>query len=136
MVKLNLNIKDPIITITVGTIITFALMILIDNLESYLWVWDYAIPMGTVISGLIGGFVATYFAKDKKIRYGIYEGILAVLVNITYAYLADFPEMSFGLIVFTALIFIFLLILPAIIGGYFGKTLYNHFKQNTEKTAA
>lgn len=136
MVKLNIDIKDPISTILLGIIITSALMILIDNLESYLWVYEYVIPVEIVISGLIGGFVATYFAKDKKIRYGIYEGILAILIYITYTYLAYPSEFEFGFFnyfAFLALFLIFLLLLPAIIGGYLGKTIYTRLK-NTVRT--
>jgi hypothetical protein len=33
-----------------------------------------------ILSYIVGGFIATYFAKEKKIKYGLYEGLILILV--------------------------------------------------------
>jgi MFS-type transporter involved in bile tolerance (Atg22 family) len=114
MVKVNLNFKNPIFTIIAGAIIAFAWMFL---------------PIFGYMGPLVGGFLATYFAKEKKIMYGIYVGIIITIILVISArleYLGNIDPL-FGLII------AFWIFLPAIIGSYLGKKAYKRYKQNTSK---
>jgi putative membrane protein (TIGR04086 family) len=75
---------NPIITIVMGFIIT----IFFDNLLLWITGTYNSNPLGAAsfiigaISLVIGGFIATFFAKDKKIQYGVCAGIIVIILSI------------------------------------------------------
>lgn len=63
---------------------------------------------------IVGGFIATYLAEEKRIQYGIYEGILIVLIGYIFNIGHPFDSLS-GQI--SGILFILIL---AGIGGIIG----------------
>ena len=112
MVKANFNLTNPIFTITAGVIIAFGWMFL---------------PIFGYMGPLVGGVIATYYAKEKKIIYGIYLGaIMTIILFISgkSGYLKDIDFLS--VLMIASWIF-----LPAVIGSYIGKKAYKRYKQDT-----
>jgi MFS family permease len=104
MEKFNLSFTNPIFTIIGGVIVAFTLMF---------------IPyLGYIVGPLIGGFIATYFAKEKKIIYGLFVGIGAII--ILYIYSPSEPTSNLDNLKYI-IVSIPISILPAIIGSYMGK---------------
>ena len=100
----------PVISIILGIIVTITLFgILLPAFK--------AGTLDSVVVFLIicvfSGFVATYFAKEKKMRYGIYEGIIITIFLICSVLATQRPS-----IILIGLIFMW--IFPAI-GGFLGK---------------
>jgi hypothetical protein len=62
----------PIISITLGIIVTFSV--------GYVGLLQNSPIIPFIVATCIGGFIATCFAKEHKTRYGIYEGICVVLI--------------------------------------------------------
>jgi len=85
---------------------------------------------GPLIGFPLGGFVTTYFAKDRKIRYGIYEGLLLAVVTSIGNPLLGYHDLN---IVFIVAIFTIYPLLTGT-GGFIGKITDRHLKQNVEKT--
>ena len=105
--KFDLSFKNPIFTIIVGILVAFTLMF---------------IPyLGYVIGPLVGGFIATYFANEKRIIYGLFVGIRAIILLFIYPSRPisnlDIIKYIIGLIPLS--------IIPAIIGSYIGKRTNN-----------
>ena len=69
------------------------------------------------ISVLCGGFIATYFAKEKKMLYGIYAGVGIMSINIFFALVYQFGTFTGIIIVF------FMTILFTGIGGFIGEKI-------------
>lgn len=68
----------------------------------------------TITSFVFGGFIATYYTTEKKVQYGIYVGILAIIVTIL---LLIFHGKSLGSIAFNSI----LILLNVIIGSSIAK---------------
>lgn len=74
----------PVISIILGLIVFFILRGIAVFLGASSWVGAVLVIPGyswfgtilIVISSIFGGFIATYFAKDKNMKYGILEGII------------------------------------------------------------
>jgi hypothetical protein len=97
---------NPIFTISIGGVVGFILMF---------------IPIaGYVIGGLIGGYIATYYAKEKKIVYGVFAGIISVIILFIFS---SSGPISYNDIFWYILGGILITILPAGIGGYIGKRI-------------
>ncbi|HML04427.1 MAG TPA: hypothetical protein VK426_01505 [Methanobacterium sp.] len=114
----------PIISIIIGTIVALVLSFLID-------VSLHSLPkIVLIITTLIGGFIATYFTKEKKIRYGIYVGISLTVIStlflslfLTNLIINDIlPLYLYGAIVNS--------VLPASIGGFLGKMAYKESRED------
>ncbi len=80
--KKSLNFH-PVISIALGVIISF---IIFDFLSSLIpigvsdSIFQQISTIESMGSLVIGGFIATYFAKEKKIKNGIYVGITWILI--------------------------------------------------------
>jgi hypothetical protein len=118
MVKFDLRFTNPIFTIIAGIIIAFTLMF---------------IPyLGYVIGPLIGGFIAIYYAKEKKIIYSVFVGIGATIVLFIYS---ESGPINYTDILEYLVVAIFLFILPAIIGGFIGRKIDNSSTGITKTSA-
>jgi hypothetical protein len=110
----------PVISIILGIITTFVFISVIS------FMFIYPVSNGGSVSSwfiifiifglLLGGFIATNFAKEMKIRYSLYEGlVLGVLVYINEV-INQVYNIEF---------LIFVIILSALIsgiGGYLAKS--------------
>jgi MFS family permease len=104
MGRFDLSFTNPIFTIIAGVIVAFTLMF---------------IPyLGYVIGPLIGGFIATYFANEKKIIYGLFVGIGAIILLFIYS--SSEPISNLDILIYI-IVSIPISIIPAIIGSYIGK---------------
>lgn len=88
-----------------------------------------------VISFLIGGFVSTFLAREKKIQYGIYLWIIYIIIAIlTALYLkisGIHPHLNYYNAIGTSAVYL----LVVTIGSYLGKAADEHLKQKSEKSA-
>ena len=73
----------PFISIILGYVLFLIFYAVGGSLQHgvYTWIGDILI----FASFLVGGFTATYFAREKKIRYGLYEGILILIIQFLVA---------------------------------------------------
>lgn len=106
----------PIILIILGVVASFALHFISLSLFTYGWV--ATVP--AIFSYIFGGFIATYFAKERMIRYALYEGIFIMLIIVLLELLASSD-------VYTSFIYGVLIILLAIIGGMIGLMIDKNF---------
>lgn len=116
----------PVVSIFLGFIVFFILAIISPNFISK--------PPISLIICLIGGFVATYLSKKRKIRYGIYLGIIIALTYISIGILiahATNEIIDYSFTLFYGVLFI-------IFGGFLGKITEKNnrlaFKQQMNKT--
>lgn len=75
-----------------------------------------------VISFLIVGFVSTFSSKENKIKYGIYAGLLLILINLI--------QMLISRNIIVPLFEYVIYILSAAIGGYLAILLASHLSKN------
>lgn len=77
-----------------------------------------------IISYTLGGFIATYFTKEKKIQYALYEGIFLLIIFS----ILTVPNSSLDA---TKLLLLFiggtLLLLFTVMGGMFGQMIDKNF---------
>lgn len=109
----------PVISIGSGVIVSFTLFFISAILYGYIW-----FDLSPIISFIFGGFIAVYFAKEKKIQYALYEGIIVLLI---LEFLTNFVASSY---VSVYLVYSVLIILLTIIGGMIGLMMdknYNGF---------
>lgn len=107
----------PVISIVLGIITTFVFFVLVGflffyGIPNFGNVSPWFIPFFT-FGLLFGGFLATNFAKEMKIRYSIYEGlVVGVLISI--------PELisQIGFVLFALVLFS----LISGVGGYIAKS--------------
>ena len=86
------------------------------------------VPTNIWIYGpLVGGFIATYYAKEKNIMYGIYLGIIITII----LFISEKSNYLNPIDFYSGLIIAVWIFLPAIIGSYLGKKAYKRYKQNT-----
>lgn len=116
----------PIISIVLGIVITFIFLSSAQAIVTYnvfnLSSQSFLYPTLLIFGILFGGFIATYFAKIKKIRYGSYEGVILGIITsiISYSGTLYVPGIQFDIFQGIAIIIIFALI--SSIGGYIGKS--------------
>lgn len=123
----------PVISIFLGFIVSFILYLIALSVFGVIgWVGAFQALQGAswvgtfllIISYVLGGFIATYFAKEKKIQYALYEGIFILLifgimtVPNSYLDINKLPLFSYSGI---------LLLLLAVTGGMFGHMLNEKF---------
>jgi hypothetical protein len=113
----------PVISIILGIITGIILFIISIKLFSGNVLAEVA---SNFVIAIIGGFIATYFAKEKKIRYGIYVGIIFSVIFISIVALIPINYIYF-LIALVGIIFEVLL--PAVIGGFIGKMTEENSRQ-------
>lgn len=116
MTKFDLSISGPIVTIIGGIIAAFIIMFIIPYL-------------GYVIGPLVGGFIATYFSKEKEIIYGLFVGIGAMI--LLFFYPSSGPISIIDIIKYI-FVFSIISIIPAIIGSFIGKRINDHFNQTSD----
>ena len=112
MVKFDFT--NPIVTIIASIIF---ILIALNLLGSTIG------PYSNFIILVIGGFIATYFAKERKIRYGLYGGTLSLLIT---AIPMIFMVNSFYIIISLLIGSIGIIIIGAVfgtIGGFIGKKI-------------
>lgn len=100
----------PVISIVLGVTASFVLYLIALSLIGYGWVNGFL----TIFSYIIGGFIAVFYARKKKIQYALYEGIILILI---LEFLTNFIVSSDVFVYFVYSISIFLL---AMIGGMIG----------------
>lgn len=130
---------SPIISIMIGFTVTSVAVIcifilsifILDNtnlfnsdIDAFNW-----FLIGSLFALLLGGFISTYFAKEKKRRYSVYTGLLltiAFLISSTLAKIYDITNTGF-----MALIVVLFILVPLITGagGYLGR----FFGRNDQK---
>ena len=71
----------PIISILLGILSFFVFTTFIVIISLFAFKSTWFMPILLFIGIPLGGFIATYFAKDKKIRYGLYEGLLLAILT-------------------------------------------------------
>lgn len=117
----------PAISITLGTITVFILPLILN-------VFTGVTPIPIIVfivAIMLGGFIATYFSKENKMQYGIYEGIIIIAIFIILAALTDTNDID----ILSSLIGVTLVvILPVSIGSYLGKTAGEYLKQKHGKS--
>ena len=103
MLKYESKWTNPVFTVGIGGVIGFILMFIPE--------------VGYVIGGLVGGYIATNYAEEKKIVYGVFAGIIASALLLLFS----FRSMSYVDLIEFVLGLILIIILPATIGGYIRK---------------
>jgi putative membrane protein (TIGR04086 family) len=122
---------NPILTIITGIFIALlfsAFLELITGIYKYNFTvtsFDLRFFVVGVISFVIGGFIATFFAKEKKIQYGVCVGIIVILLSIV---IHGTNNESYYIIIGKFVGYL----LSATIGGYIGIIINKHL-QNTAK---
>lgn len=103
----------PVISILLGimaAITIFGITTLAFNVT--LWTMLVAVPASLII----GGFIATYFTKEKKRVYSVYVGaIIAVFMVISFG-----RSLEYDVIAYNLLLIVFIPLITSI-GGYIGK---------------
>lgn len=109
----------PSISIFLGVIVSLVLYLIVHPLFAYFW-FDAVI---IIFSYTIGGFIAVFYARKKKIQYALYEGIFITLIIVLLAFSASSLDSAF-------FIYCVYIILLAISGGMIGLMMdknYNGF---------
>lgn len=109
----------PVLSIFLGVIASLALYLIILPLIAY----DLVDAFIVIFSYMIGGFIAVFYAREKKIQYALYEGILTMLIIVLLILISS----SHASIIFNYSV---LIILLAIFGGMIGLMIdknYNGF---------
>jgi general stress protein CsbA len=125
---------NPVISISLGLIVSYIVFVLLFNLTMLgnldsvfhqIWIVE------EVCSLVIGGFIATYFAKEKKIQFGIYLGITwAILIGLIPSLIFfDFPTSLLELI--TVILRYIVYIIAPITGSYLAILIVKHQKLST-----
>ncbi len=126
---------SPILTVIAGFVVAFiccGLLNLILGLQpSSTTFWLIAFLVG-VISVVIGSFVTILLAKEKKIQYGIYTGIVYIIISIlnTYFYHINIPG-SYYIQISVIIGLIVGYLFSAVIGSYLGIIATKLLKQDT-----
>lgn len=115
----------PVISIVLGVITTFVFFTIVGiffysfsnsgNMSS--WFIPFAI-----FGLLLGGFIATNFAKEMKIMYSSCEGaILGIIISIT-SYSGTFYVPGAQFDIFQGIVMVIMFALISSIGGYIAKS--------------
>lgn len=120
---------NPIITIVMGFIVAnffYYLLLGITNIYTSYNIKTAALTIA-VISNVIGGFTATFFAKEKKIQYGIYTGLIILISSLAMKLIHGTLHVNYSSISIVEYL------LFAGIGGFIGKITDNTGRQSLKK---
>lgn len=126
---------NPMKSIILGFVVSYVIFSLLFNLTLLVAldsVFHQIRTVEMIFSLIIGGFIATYFAKEKKIQYGIYVGITwVVLIGLVPSLLFFLPTSLSNIInkVLTYIIYI----IGTITGSYLAILIAKHQKLSYEK---
>lgn len=112
----------PVISIFIGVIVSFLLHLVTQSLFVYGWISIFY----STFSYIFGGFIAVFYAREKKIQYGLYEGILIILILNLLAFIASSNVYTIS-ILYYGIFVILLAILGGIIALITDKKNYNGF---------
>lgn len=127
---------NPVISIFLGFVVCFVLYLIAVLCGANAWVWGiFSARSGSswfgtfliILSFILGGFISTLFAREKKIKYGIFEGLCLLIIFLIWSmYLWSLKH---GVINIYNIIFqnimIFLLVY---VGSMFGMIIDNKYK--------
>lgn len=120
----------PVISIFLGVIVSFILYLIALSVFGVIgWIGAFIIIPGSswfgtlllTISYILGGFIATYLAKEKKIQYGVYTGVIILTIGIIQTSINNFP-----VVIHISKFIVY--IISAAIGGYLAVLLAKHLK--------
>lgn len=112
---LKLDFKNPIVTIITGIIFILNVTLLINPINGI---------NGSIIIIILGGFIATYLAKERKIRYGLYVGTLSMAIEGVYQIILMNIQFYFGISLLTLTLGIIIIgTVFGTIGGFLGKIM-------------
>lgn len=111
----------PVISIILGVIASFSLHLLTQSLYQFGLV-DLFIGILTYV---IGGFIAVFFARERKIQYALYEGIVITLI---IALMALAASADVTITIFYGVSIMVLALIGGIIGLMIDKNYRKSFK--------
>ena len=116
----------PVVSIILGIIVSFMIFVKISLSFSTSILILVAILFATLI---LGGFIATYLTKDRKMKYGVYEGITLAVFIIILLEIAHSTELNIISVVSA------LVLCPVIsgIGGFIGEIADENNRQSFKK---
>lgn len=122
MVKFDLKFDIPITELIWGVFIGIVLMFVLNF---------FIDPLSLVVGLIVGGFITTYYSKEKKVRYGFYTGLIVLLLFMSImviiggisAYNINFFVIVSDLIVFAGF---------ATLGGLIARVINDVQKHKTE----
>lgn len=124
----------PTISIFLGGIVSFVLYFIAVTVFGVIgWTSAFQAIQGVswfgtfllIVSYILGGFIATYFAKEKKLKYALYDGIIILLIFSVLTV----PNSSLDATTLILSLFSYgiLLLLLAVTGGMFGQMINEKF---------
>lgn len=108
----------PVISIILGLLVYFILISFASILNNFAVIDSLSLFFVYFVTVFVGGFIATYLAKEMNIEYGIYEGLLIVVLGFFIPIGASVSLASSIQIIITATL---LTTFFAIIGGFIAK---------------
>ncbi len=130
---LNRNLH-PIIAIIAGILVTIVFMSLFGSFHLKISMGLTYFLMATIFFA-VGGFVTAFLAREKKMLYGIYEGIIAVIYTLLVRYVGIIMGLNTTVDYYLIIGAVIGYFLAAAIGSYLGKTAGEYLKQKPEKPA-
>lgn len=118
----------PVVSIILGAIISFILYLIAISVFGVIgWIGGFQAIQGAswfgtfllIISYTLGGFIATYFAKEKKIQYALYEGIFILFIFSILT--VPNSHLDAATLLLSLFSYGILLLLLAVTGGMFGQ---------------
>jgi MFS family permease len=116
---------NPAISIALGVITTFVF-------STFVGIFFYHISnlgnmpswfiLFIIFGFLLGGFIATNFAKVKKIRYGSCEGVILGIITLITSYAGTLYVPGAQFDIFQGIFMIVMFALISSIGGYIAKS--------------
>ena len=109
-----------VICIFILSVSAFQVNILNSDIDAYNW-----FLVGSLFALLLGGFITTYFTKEKKRRYSVYTGLLLTVAFFVLSILAKIYDIhNTGFILMTIFLFILVPLITGAggcLGGFFGR---------------
>ena len=121
---------NPVISIVLGAVAIIVLILILvgilgaPNIYNTIMQGVFFITLTLIL--IVGGFIATYFAKDMKIRYSIYLGLIFALININLVIGRDIGGYN-GIFIAIGIFILFSLITG--IGGFIAKMTDKNSRQ-------
>jgi len=112
MVKLDF--KNPMVSIALGLIVSFIVFFIVQLIYS---------EIDSFIAFILGGFIATYFAKERRIIYGLYEGVLFVFIITFIGIIKNYEYFGSHSFLINLPGIILLGVIFGTIGGFIGKKI-------------
>ena len=130
---LNRNLH-PIIAVIAGILVTIVFMSLFGSFHLKISRGITYFLMATIFFA-VGGFVTAFLAREKKMLYGIYEGIIAVIYTLLVRYVGIIMGLNTTVDYYLIIGAVIGYFLAAAIGSYLGKTAGEYLKQKPGKSA-